>query len=629
MIRLVSYFLIFISCSLCAQTTEQMTKEIDQEIKKILIEKDESVKKSKLKKALLELREINKANFGKTEILKQVALCNYLIEQACILEALDGNGVGIVRKELVENINDHGLSNENKRYLRRLVELCEEAERSYSNVSYVEVDGSNAKADLLVSNLGAGVGISLALGDVTPLIASAVRIGRGYSNINKTKSRQLQTLIQSHKARITNFLFAVNSFKNDLIAEKGIERNHIITPAAYRLFLKILMIEDLSKKLKSLEELHVKFPEFKSAQYYLAEEYLRVDNTAKAIELFNSLINTRNPIIHKDGFVGQSYTSLAKINFEQKSFEKCIELSSEALKENSLNAMALMYRSESYLMQKKFKESFEDAVKASSTSNDPGLAWNVCKVASLYDSTKVETYLEKALSKGYKDIETIRSWPGMKESLNKWEIKNLLSPKISAAYVPGLFKDDVVLENRGHSPLEKFAYKIDLRYFKKEKWHNIIVEGADDLLEKGEKLEIKNKFSMPKDSRCSIKVVFSSAQNPKGHEVLYYYNFNGKKESLADWQYDMKKAWESVMKLDSKDLLADLRKEVVKMNEKSFYQNPEALSLLALNEFKLGNKKSAVSLQSKAIEIIEESSDEGGLKVSLQPFKQALEKYSK
>ena len=83
------------------------------------------------------------------------------------------------------------------------------------------------------------------------------------------------------------------------------------------------------------------------------------------------------------------------------------------------------------------------------------------------------------------------------------------------------------------------------------------------------------------------------------------------------------------MKLDSKDLLADLRKEVVKMNEKSFYQNPEALSLLALNEFKLGNKKSAVSLQSKAIEIIEESSDEGGLKVSLQPFKQALEKYSK
>ncbi len=227
---------------------ERLVDEINKEINTILNEKDAEVRESKLKKVLQQVKKIS-SETRVDNLTRQIALCNYLIEQACILEALDGRGVGVVRKELTENINDHRLSAENKRYLRRLVELCEEAERSYSNVSYVEVDGSDAKADLLVSNIGAGVGISLALGDVTPLIASAVRIGRGYSNINKSKSRQLETLIQSHKARITNFLFKVNSFKNDLIAEQGVKLNQIITPNAYRSFLQILMMEDTIKKL--------------------------------------------------------------------------------------------------------------------------------------------------------------------------------------------------------------------------------------------------------------------------------------------------------------------------------------------------------------------------------------------
>lgn len=618
-----------ISYSLFGQSTDSLVQDINTQIKKILNEKEESVRTKKLKRVLAEIREINRVNFAENEIKKQVALCNYLIEQACILEALDGRGVGVVRKELVENINDHGLSNENKRYLRRLVELCEEAERSYSNVSYVEVDGSDAKADLLVSNIGAGVGISLALGDVTPLIASAVRIGRGYSSINTTKSRQLQTLIQSHKARINNFLFSVNSFKNDLIAEKGVKPNQIITPDGYRTFLKTLMIEDYLKKQKSLEELHIKFPEFKSVQYYLAEEYIKVDKTEKAIDLFEELIEHRNTIVHKDGFVGQSFTSLAKISFEQKNFEKCIQLSSKALDENSLNAMALMYRSESYLEQKKYKEAFDDALKASSSSpDDPKLAWNVCKAASLHDEKQVEYFLEKALQKGFSDFQEIKRWPGMNDNLKEWPIKNLLAPKIVATYVPGVFKDDIILENTGLTNLNKFKYKIDLRYYKKDKWQNIIVEGSEELFEKGQKLQIKNKFSMPKDSRCSIKVIFTSEQNLEDSEVLFYYNFNGKKVHLADWQYETKKAWENVLKSDVKDVLLDLKKEIVKMNEKSFYHNPEALSLLALNEFKLGNKKEAVKLQKSAIEIMRSTLSENVFAVSAEPFKQALIKYS-
>lgn len=629
MIKYLGLSVLFISFSLYGQTAEDLHKEINSEIKKILNEENESVKTRKLKKVLTEVKEINRINFAESEIRKQIALCNYLIEQACILEALDGRGVGVVRKELVENINDHGLSNENKRYLRRLVELCEEAERSYSNVSYVEVDGSDAKADLLVSNIGAGVGISLALGDVTPLIASAVRIGRGYSSINTAKSRQLQTLIQSHKARINNFLFSVNSFKNDLIAEKGVKTNQIITPDGYRKFLQTLMIEDYLKKLKNLEELHEKFPEFKSVQFYLAEEYLKADKADKAIVLFESLIKHRNPIVHKDGFVGQSYTSLAKISYQKNDFDKSISLAGKALEENSLNSEALKFRSESYLKLDKYSEAFADAVKASSASpEDPQLAWNVCKIASLHDDSQVAYYLEKALEKGYSDFQEIRSFPGMKDNLEKWPVKYLLSSNIAASYVPGVFKDDIILTNNGLTNLNKFQYKIDLRFYKKEKWHNVAIEGSEELFEKGGKIQIKNKFSMPKDSRCSIKVTFTSFQNPQDHDVLYYYNFNGKKAHLADWQYETKKAWETVLKSDSKETLEDLKKSILKINEQSYYHNPEALSVLALNEFKLGNKKKAVELQKKAIEIMKKTLSENVFAVSAEPFKQALKKYS-
>ena len=182
---------------------------------------------------------------------------------------MDGHGVALVRKELTGNFNNHGLSKEGARLLRRLVELCNEAERSYRNVNYVEADGSKAKADLLTTNIGAGVGISLALGDVTPLISAAVRIGRGYNNINKTKSRQLTSLIQAHNSRISNFFFNINSRKNDLLAEHDVHGNQIITPDMYRKFLKVLINENIAEREKGLVQISKDFPDFEAARFYL------------------------------------------------------------------------------------------------------------------------------------------------------------------------------------------------------------------------------------------------------------------------------------------------------------------------------------------------------------------------
>ena len=607
---------------------DKLVKEIHEEVQKVLKDKDPESRDLKLRQILQQIKKISSEE-PQSAIVRQISLCNYLIEQACILEALDGRGVGLVRKELTENINDHGLSAENKRHLRRLIELCEEAERSYANVSYVEVDGSDAKADLLVSNIGAGVGVSLALGDVTPLIASAVRIGRGYSNINKSKSRQLETLIQSHKARITNFLFNVNSFKNDLIAEQGVKRNQIITPEAYRMFLKTLMEKDFLVKLKKLEELNQQFPEFRAVQFYLGEEYLEVTKTDKAVEFFNKIILKRNPIIHKDGFVGQAFTSLAKINFHSGKLTEAITYAGKALEENKKNSTALMLRSESYLLQKNYKDAFSDAVKAElASSQDPLLSWNVCKIAAEFKEDQVPSLLARAIDKGFRNFELVRTYPAIQNNLENWEVKSLLSPELNASYVAGVFKDDIVLENIGRTALDKFRFKIDLRYLKKDKWEQVVLEGTKEEFKKSEKILLKNKFSMKKDSRCSIKVTFTSLQNKLDREVVVYYNFTGKKLHLKDWEYDTKVSWPKVIEANSAAVLEDLKKAAIGINKKSFYQNPDALSLLAHAEFKLGNKAAAIKYQKKGLAIMKRVLPESIYKISAIPFEQALIKFS-
>ena len=119
--RFITLFLLFtgIYSLSFAQTKEELIKELEKTIDSI---SNSGEAEEKLKR-VLKYTKLQESEVG--GVVKQIALCNYLIEQACILEALNGRGVGIVRKELTENINDHGLSNDNKRHLRRLIELCE------------------------------------------------------------------------------------------------------------------------------------------------------------------------------------------------------------------------------------------------------------------------------------------------------------------------------------------------------------------------------------------------------------------------------------------------------------------------------------------------------------------------
>ena len=378
-----------ISIELKRLNSPVMTRLVEKEIDVLWSIKDDATKLTGLKAILDEVKALKLAGddaavgVDKINVDKEVALCNYLVQQACLLEALEGEGVGIIKNELTGNFNSHGLSRTSQRLLRRLVALCEEAERGYNNVTYVKVDGSEAKASLLSNSLGLGVGASLALGDFTPLIGAAIRMGQGYSNINKEESRKLSMLIQSHQMRITNFLFNVNSWRNDLLAENKIAHIRFISPDVYREFFKVMRLAELAEKQNGLQKILEKHPSFMTARFYLAETYFQQKNWSEAGRLFKQVSASNNPLLHKDGFVGQAHTRQAAIAVTEERSSEAISAANAALGENSRNVDALHFKAQAELQLQIYDQAEKDAIAAHELlSDDAGICWTICKIRS-------------------------------------------------------------------------------------------------------------------------------------------------------------------------------------------------------------------------------------------------------
>ena len=94
-----------------------------------------------------------------------------------------------------------------------LSRICEEAEKSYRNITYINEDGSDASAKLWGENIGTGIGVSLAPGNLLPLIGAAANGIQGQVKIDKETNRELARVVDDHVSRIQNFLFEINSRK--------------------------------------------------------------------------------------------------------------------------------------------------------------------------------------------------------------------------------------------------------------------------------------------------------------------------------------------------------------------------------------------------------------------------------
>ena len=143
-------------------------------------------------------------------------------------------------------------------------------------------------------------------------------MAEGYNNINKAKSRQLELLIQAHKGRINNFLFNVNSHKNDLIAEENVDKQLIITPDWYREFLQALTLVDKKEKLKKLTELTEDHPEFVTSRLYLAQLHFELVEMPKAKVHVEKILSSSSHILHKDGISGQAHSLLGQISEKRR-----------------------------------------------------------------------------------------------------------------------------------------------------------------------------------------------------------------------------------------------------------------------------------------------------------------------
>lgn len=599
---------------------------LEERVKKAWGQEDESQKLYQLREILKELTKDKLAdNLTQKDIAAEIELCNYLIQQACILEALDGAGVKIVRDDLSGNLNDHGLSLNGKRLLRRLVQLCEEADKSYQNVSYVEVDGSDAQAALLTQNISTGVGISLVMGDVTPLIAAAVKIGRGYNNINKEKSRQLDLLIQAHKGRINNFLFNVNSHKNDLIAENKVDKKKIITPEWYRDFLRALTGEKAEDKLKSLNELSEAHPEFVTSRLYLSQIHFELGNYAESKRHAEYILQFPSKLLHKDGFTAQANSLIGQLYENEENYQKALHHYSVSLKENPLNGFVYNWRARLYIKLGKPMDALTDLKKAKEIlPQNVDVSFNHFKASVMANNSPELDLLKDVFKLGFRNVAKINEWEFYKKFRGDLSVQNVLSPQLLVAYKPGIFKDDALILNTGSYDLSILKYSLKINFLKKGIWETITAEGEIPLLKVGESFEVKDKFSMPKKSQCEFELSFTAEQQSRSLQVKSYYNFFGNGHNSHEWEYLRDKVNDRQMSENNKQKLMKSIPDIERALRLSF--NADASTLATAGKFyhSIGDLEKSKKYLKAAISNLKSQLSPDEFRISSQPYIELL-----
>jgi hypothetical protein len=127
-----------------------------------------------------------------------VEALNLLTKYACILYDLENRGFDVVRRELLDNINAAGLQPETMAMLRQLVMICDEAERSLSNLAGIKEDSAAETRALWWQNLGAYGATSVVTGDPLPLLQAAAGIVKGQQKVTLDKNRKIDAEIARH-----------------------------------------------------------------------------------------------------------------------------------------------------------------------------------------------------------------------------------------------------------------------------------------------------------------------------------------------------------------------------------------------------------------------------------------------
>ena len=596
-------------------------KGMKHEFETILFLHDSSKKIKRLKNLIFILKK-TVTKFKETKALhrnfgigKEVEALNFLTKYACILYDLNGKGLNIVRKELIQNLNTAKLSNRTKSLVRRLAKICDEGQKTLNNIDYIYEDDKDAKTELIGKNLGKGAIKSIMLGDPLPLIIEGIKTVKDIKKLNKKKSRQLDVIIHGYKSLLNNFLFELNLLKSDYIADYDCDQKQFITKESYIEFRNALLFKD-KRKITALKKVILKTPNFREPLYYIALHHMENNNYSKAEMLLKKIKNMKRTIVHNDSFMGAVYRDMALLRYLAKDYAKALTYNTKALQTRSTEAVIYNNRSICYMYLNKSSQALKDIKKAIELK--PDIAhwyWTKARIYSYCFNNDEKTLdsLEVALSKGFNNFAKIRKFKKMQRVINSSGGKRLMKPLLSAKYLGGIFNDDILIYNKSPYDINNIKLKLCVQYWKEYRWNKVYKKAEVKVLCNNSKNSITfhKIFNMLPDSSCKITLTYTSDQSaePAKTQVLYNYEDKRMHKFFRDPLIDTKVLPKTKIFFTdlNKILWNNYEKELnshikhLNLEHLSLYKNRKAFNTLAAIYGWQGNREKAIYFMKKAL----------------------------
>lgn len=547
------------------------------------------------------------------DVTREIEACNLLTKYLCVLEDLQGRGFLIVRRELVDNVNTSGLSDDSKRLFRRLLDTCDHAETTLDSLGYVREDASEKWGQALGNSVGWSAGVSLATGDITPLLEGAAQLTRHGIRIEKEKSRELRVIVQSYLQLLSKVQFEVNSRRGDLVHENDVAPNLFITKSLYESFLLALATDDPSARASALQAVCTQCPSFREVQYYLADALHRTGDLPGAVALCASLVKKSNPILQRDGFLGEVKADLGFYLLQQGKLKESLEWSKASLADKPANAVAYNNIAVALMNLKQYEEAGENWVKCIELLPDHAWFWWTgarIAAASKEPEDMQLILLRAALLKGFDDFEAINSFRQLTPALKTPFGRHLLRPQLDVQIDFDLINDDLYFTNSSHFPLSDVRGKAKFTFTRGDYREKQTVEASFRIasLLRGEEVCVADVASMPESRRIRIELSYTCDQYTGPREQSYFYNWLGEKNCLEHDSMLNSFAWWVYVKRDYgryDDALQAARNAV----DYSLRQKPHILDTLAWLCYERGDKDMAKQLMDEAIQLLDRDNE--------------------
>lgn len=588
---------------------------MQKELNKILAIQDENSKTAAIEKFLqgLNIKENKPAASGKDSVTmdlnREIEAINMLTKYACLLYDLEGKGSAFVRKELVDNLNTSGLSKETISLLRQLIAVLDEAEKTLKSITYVQEDNSEESAEMWANSVGGAVGVSLAIGDPTPLIAGVVNGIRGQNKLDKEKNRTLTLFIQNHQSRITNFLFNVNLRRSELEETKNVNHNLFITKENYDAFKAALVMEDKSQKAAALNNCYSLCPNLREALYYLFVVYDGDRNIGEAEKYCLRLIEYPSRILRNDGLLGVAYYAVSCYRLRSGKYQEAVDFATRVLKYQPNFDMAYNRRGVAYIGLNKYDLASEDIEKAIQLDPSNGSHYWVASALSAYinDEDAALSFLHLAVQFGFCDFKTVTGFTPIQKALKSQRGKAILKPVLYAKYESGILNDDIIVYNTGTYTLTNVRLELYLTYPDASNPGNsksVTASSQIEAIAVNDGYKFVDSLSISADSWCSIRIRMTCDQFP-GEDFHYEfcYNYSSDHITVSRAEYNNQYAW-GVFSNKQKQLYEKAYAMASDAVALTYEQQHNCLDTKARLAYELGKIEEARNLELEAIKIL-------------------------